>query len=65
MTIIKVIIQIGRAGCSGMSTQNKSIGFGAPVGGVVGSVLAGGSAAGNTFRIAISDDIGYVAGKQK
>ncbi len=39
MITVKVIILFGMAVCSGMSTPDKSNGIGAPVGGVVGSVL--------------------------
>ena len=51
------------AGCSGMSTRDKDTAIGAAVGGVAGSVLTGGGAAGTIGGAAVGGVIGNQVGK--
>lgn len=51
------------AGCSGMSTRDRDTAIGAAVGGVAGSVLTGGGAAGTIGGAAVGGVIGNQVGK--
>ena len=53
----------GLAGCSGMSTQDKSTAVGAGVGAVGGAVLTGGSAVGTIGGAAVGGIIGHEISK--
>lgn len=54
---------VSLAGCSGMSTRDKDTAIGAAVGGVAGSVLTGGGAAGTIGGAAVGGVIGNQVGK--
>ena len=51
------------AGCSGMSSQDKSTAVGAGAGAVGGAILTGGSAAGTVGGAAVGGIIGHEVGK--
>lgn len=53
------------AACSGMSERDKSTAAGAAIGGVAGSVLSGGSAAGTVGGAAVGGVIGNQVKKDK
>lgn len=53
-----LVVALGMAGCSGMSQRDKNTAIGAGVGGVAGSVLSGGSAAGTIGGAAVGGVIG-------
>jgi osmotically inducible lipoprotein OsmB len=54
---------VSLAGCAGMSTRDKDTAVGAAVGGVAGSVLTGGGAAGTIGGAAVGGVIGNQVGK--
>ena len=56
---------LGAIGCSGMSRQDKNTAAGAAVGGVAGSVMTGGSAAGTVGGAAVGGVIGHETGESK
>jgi len=51
-------------GCSGMTRQDKNTATGAAIGGVAGSVLTGGSAAGTIGGAAVGGVIGHETTKK-
>ncbi len=51
------------AGCSGMSSQDKSTAVGAGAGAVGGAILTGGSAVGTVGGAAVGGIIGHEVGK--
>ncbi len=53
-----LLIALGMAGCSNMSQRDKNTAAGAAIGGVAGSVLSGGSAAGTVGGAAVGGVIG-------
>ena len=53
-----LVVALGMTGCSGMSQRDKNTAIGAGVGGVAGSVLSGGSAAGTIGGAAVGGVIG-------
>lgn len=57
------VLLIGLAGCSGMSTQDKSTAVGAGVGAVGGAILTGGSAVGTVGGAAVGGIIGHEVSK--
>lgn len=62
-TIIATLAFATLAGCSGMSTRDRDTAIGAAVGGVAGSVLTGGGAAGTIGGAAVGGVIGNQVGK--
>lgn len=62
-TIIAALALATLAGCSGMSTRDRDTAIGAAVGGVAGSVLTGGGAAGTIGGAAVGGVIGNQVGK--
>lgn len=54
-----MIIVLGLAGCSGMSTQEKNTAIGAGVGAIGGSILTGGSTGGAIGGAAVGGVIGH------
>ena len=62
-TVIATLAFATLAGCSGMSTRDKDTAIGAAVGGVAGSVLTGGGAAGTIGGAAVGGVIGNQVGK--
>lgn len=61
---IAAALLIGLAGCSGMSSQDKSTAIGAGVGAVGGAVLTGGSAVGTVGGAVVGGVVGHEAGKR-
>lgn len=59
-----LLLALGLAGCSGMSQRDKNTAIGAGVGGVAGSVLSGGSAAGTVGGAAVGGIIGNQVNKK-
>lgn len=60
--IILTLAALALAGCSGMSSQDKSTAAGAGIGAVAGSILTGGSAVGTVGGAAVGGVIGHEAG---
>ena len=60
---LTVVMFLGLAGCSGMSTQDKNTAIGAGVGAVGGAVLTGGSAVGTVGGAAVGGVIGHEISK--
>lgn len=52
-------------GCSGMTPQQNDTAVGAAVGGVVGNVITGGSAAGTVGGAAVGGIVGHETSKSK
>lgn len=67
MNSIKILglalVVASTAACSGMSTRDRNTAAGAAIGGVAGSVLSGGSAAGTVGGAAVGGIIGNQTGK--
>jgi len=67
-TLVKVVAIVSVAAslgaCSNMSHQDKTTAAGAAVGGVAGSVLTGGSAAGTIGGAAVGGVVGHEVGKK-
>jgi osmotically inducible lipoprotein OsmB len=55
----------GLGACSNMSHQDKTTAAGAAIGGVAGSVLTGGGAAGTIGGAAVGGVVGHEVGKKK
>ena len=62
-SMVAVLAFATLAGCSGMSTRDRDTAIGAAVGGVAGSVLTGGGAAGTIGGAAVGGVIGNQVGK--
>lgn len=56
---------LAMVGCANMSERDRNTAIGAGVGGVAGSVLTGGSAAGTIGGAAVGGGIGNQTGKKK
>lgn len=65
LAIASVVAAVAAAGCSGMTTQQRDTAIGAGIGGVAGSVLTGGSAAGTIGGAAVGGVIGHETSKGK
>ena len=65
LRLITFLLFISLAGCSGMSTRDKSTAIGAGVGGVAGAVLTGGGVLGTVGGAAVGGVIGNQIGKDK
>jgi len=59
-----IIVLLGLAGCSGMSTQDKNTAVGAGVGAIGGAILTGGSTVGTVGGAAVGGIIGHEVGKK-
>ena len=59
LSSIAVALLFNLAGCSGMSSQDKSTAVGAGVGAVGGAILTGGSTAGTVGGAAVGGIIGH------
>ncbi|HET8807002.1 MAG TPA: glycine zipper 2TM domain-containing protein [Methylophaga sp.] len=57
--ILFTLAALTLAGCSGMSSQDKSTAAGAGIGAVTGAVLTGGSAVGTVGGAAVGGVIGH------
>ncbi|MDX1574305.1 MAG: glycine zipper 2TM domain-containing protein [Methylophaga sp.] len=57
--ILLTLAALALAGCSGMSSQDKSTAAGAGIGAVTGAVLTGGSAVGTVGGAAVGGVIGH------
>lgn len=57
--ILLTLAALTLAGCSGMSSQDKSTAAGAGIGAVTGAVLTGGSAVGTVGGAAVGGVIGH------
>ena len=62
-TVVATML-IGLAGCSGMSSRDKSTAIGAGIGAVGGAVLTGGSAVGTVGGAAVGGVIGHEINKK-
>ncbi|MFZ5521530.1 MAG: glycine zipper 2TM domain-containing protein [Pseudomonadota bacterium] len=60
---VAVVAAIGLVGCENMNRQQRNTAAGAAIGGVAGSVLTGGSAAGTIGGAAVGGVIGHQTGK--
>lgn len=56
---VALVMLLGLAGCSGMSTQDRNTAIGAGAGAVGGSILTGGSTAGTIGGAAVGGIIGH------
>lgn len=56
---VALVMILGLAGCSGMSTQDRNTAIGAGAGAVGGSILTGGSTAGTIGGAAVGGIIGH------
>ena len=65
MTVVITTFLLGSAGCSGMSSRDKSTAIGAGVGAVGGAVLTGGGVLGTVAGAAVGGVIGNQIGKDK
>jgi osmotically inducible lipoprotein OsmB len=63
VSVIVTALMLG--GCSGMTPQQNDTAVGAAVGGVAGSVLTGGSAAGTIGGAAVGGIVGHETSKSK
>lgn len=63
VSTIGLAMVLSLAGCSGMSSQDKSTAVGAGVGAVGGAILTGGSAAGTLGGAAVGGVIGHEVDK--
>lgn len=64
-TALLAALAIGSAGCENMSHRDKTTAAGAAIGGVAGSVLTDGSAAGTVGGAAVGGVVGNQIGKRK
>lgn len=60
-----LVLSAALAGCANMSERDKATAAGAAIGGVAGSVLTDGSAAGTVGGAAVGGVIGNQVGKKK
>lgn len=60
--ILLTLAALTMAGCSGMSSQDKSTAAGAGIGAVAGSILTGGSAVGTVGGAAVGGVVGHEVG---
>lgn len=63
--LLPVLLSGALVGCANMSERDKATAAGAAVGGVAGSVLSNGSAAGTIGGAAVGGVIGNQVGKKK
>ncbi len=61
---VSLVVVMSAVGCSGMTRQDKNTATGAAIGGVAGSVLTGGSAAGTIGGAAVGGVIGHETTKK-
>lgn len=64
-TALLATLVFGLAGCENMSHRDKTTAAGAAIGGVAGSVLTDGSAAGTVGGAAVGGVVGNQIGKRK
>ena len=57
--ISATVLALGLCACSGMTTREKNTAAGAAIGGVAGSVLSGGNAAGTLGGAAVGGVVGH------